>query len=105
MSEAVKMAMRPYRTRIDELDKEIITLLRRRYDVIEEVGEFKAYEEIDPVIQERVDEVRENARRMASEHELDSDFIADLYAQLIDHSCQLEVKIIADLKAKNEKKA
>lgn len=102
MSEEVKMAMRPYRTRIDALDREIIALLRQRYDVIEEVGEFKTHKGFAPVIQERVDEVRENARRMAAEQNLDADFIAHLYAQLIDHSCQLEEKIMAELKADDD---
>lgn len=92
-NEETKILMAPYRRRIDELDRQIIQLLRERYDVIEEVGEFKTHKNIEPILQDRVDEVRENARTMAAEQNLDADFIADLYAQLIAHSCALEEKI------------
>ena len=88
--------LKPYRARIDELDQQIIDLLRKRYDVIEEVGHLKFRENIASVLQDRVDEVRENAVRMASEKGLDEDFIRKLYAQLIDHSCNLEEEIIQE---------
>ncbi len=90
--------LKPYRAKIDALDREIIDLLRARYDVIEEVGHLKAREDIEAVLQDRVDEVRENAARMAAEHGLDEDFIRHLYAQLIDHSCALEETIKQKLK-------
>lgn len=87
-------ALKPYRARIDAIDKDIIDLLRKRYDVIEEVADLKEREDLDPVLQDRVDEVRENAARMAAAKGLDEDFIRKLYAQLIEHSCDLEAKII-----------
>lgn len=94
--------LKPYRQRIDDIDRQIIDLLRARYDVIEEVGHLKHREGIKAVLQDRVDEVRENAARMAAEQGLDEDFIRDLYARLITHSCDLEEAIMAAL---DEKKA
>ena len=85
--------LKPYRMRIDELDQQIIDLLRQRYDVIEEVAELKTREDIPSVLQDRVDEVRENAARRAAEKGLDEAFIRHLYAQLIEHSCNLEEEI------------
>lgn len=94
--------LKPYRRRIDKLDSEIVGLLRKRYDVIEEVAHLKAREGIEAVLQDRVDEVRENAARMAAEQNLDESFIRKLYAQIIEHSCDLEEimkkKIYADQK-------
>lgn len=84
----------PYRAKIDALDRDIIELLRRRYEVIREVGHMKASEGIHPVLQDRVDEVRENAARLAAEKGLDEEFIRHLYAQLIAHSCATEDEII-----------
>ena len=89
--------LKPYRARIDSIDEEIIDLLRKRYDVIEEVGHLKAREGIDSVLQDRVDEVRERAASMAAAKNLDEEFIRQLYAQLIEHSCNLEQEIIDDL--------
>jgi len=82
--------LKPYRARIDEIDKKILDLLRARYDVIEEVADLKAREGIPPVLQDRVDEVRENAAQMGAERGLDEEFIRQLYAQIIKHSCDLE---------------
>ncbi len=86
--------LKPYRTRINALDEEIIKLLRQRYDVIEEVGALKAREGIDATLPDRVDEVRERAASIAAELGMDEDFIRRLYAQLIEHSCNLEDDII-----------
>ncbi len=95
----------PYRQRINDLDTQIIALLRKRYDVIEEVGHLKAREGIDPVLPDRVDEVRERAAALAAEAGLDEDFIRHLYAQLIDHSCNLEDKIRRGLERHGKKAA
>ena len=96
----IKETMKPYRARIDAIDEQIISLLRKRYDVIEEVGVFKTNEGIAPVLQDRVDEVRERAASMAAAQGLDEAFIRDLYAQLIKHCCDLEQQIMNDLQAK-----
>lgn len=85
--------LQPYRNKIDALDREIIKLLRARYDVIEEVAQIKKQKGIEAVLQDRVDEVRENAARLAAECGLDESFIRYLYAQIIEHSCNLEEAI------------
>lgn len=89
----IRALLAPYRAKIDDIDSRLIALLRERYDVIEEVGHLKMEKGIEPVLQYRVDEVRENAARMAAEKGMDEDFIRDLYARLIKHSCDLEDKI------------
>ncbi|MGB4107416.1 MAG: chorismate mutase family protein [Alphaproteobacteria bacterium] len=90
--------LKPYRVRINVIDEQILQLLRRRYDVIEDVAKIKARENIPATIPERVDEVRENAARLAAEKGLDEDFVRKLYAQLIKHSCELEDSLITRAK-------
>ncbi len=96
-------SLKPYRRKIDGIDRQIIDLLKQRYDVIREVGTLKAHENIASVLPDRVDEVRENAARLAAEQGLDEAFIRHLYAQLIEHSCNLEEEIIQS--SKNRKAA
>ncbi len=103
MDEKTKMLLGPYRVRIDELDKQIIDLLRLRYDIIEEVGLLKADENIASTLQDRVDEVRENAVQRAKKQNLDSEFIGKLYAQLIGHSCAVEEEIIQKTREQAQK--
>lgn len=87
--------LKPYRESIDAIDAKIIALLKERYGVIRTVGYIKAKAGIPAIIPERVVEVRENAARMAREGGLDEDFIRDIYARLIDHSCAVEEGIIS----------
>ena len=84
----------PYRQKINTLDREIIDLLRKRYDIIDEVSAIKKQENIPPVLQDRIDEVRENAADYAHSLNLDRDFIRSLWAQIIAHSCQQEETFI-----------
>ncbi len=86
--------LKPYRKRIDDIDAQLIKLLRARYDVIDEVAQLKNREGIDAVLQDRVDEVRENAAMLAAAQGLDEEFIRNLWAQLIDNSCQREDNFI-----------
>lgn len=86
--------LKPYRVRINVIDEQILQLLRRRYDVIEDVAKIKARENIPATIPERVKEVRENAARLAAEKGLDEDFVRKLYVQLIEHSCETEESIM-----------
>ncbi len=94
-------ALKPYRVRINVIDEQIIQLLRRRYDVIEDVAMLKARENIPAVLQDRVDEVREKAARLAGEKGLDADFIRKLYVQIIEHSCALEEARIREIKGES----
>ena len=97
----IKEIMKPYRQRIDDLDDQIIELLVQRTGVIREVGHLKHEKGIPSVIQSRVDEVRERNAAHAAEKGLDADLIRDIYARLIDYSCNLEDEIRAELSSKS----
>lgn len=86
--------LQPYRKKIDDLDKDIIDLLKKRYDIIDEVSVIKKQHNIAPALQDRIDEVRNNAGAYASSIGLDGDFIAKIWQQMIDHSCQQEQSFI-----------
>jgi chorismate mutase-like protein len=88
--------LKPYRERIDQLDRQILDLLRARFDIIDEVAILKKREGIDAVLPDRVDAVRENAAHYAAELGLDVDFVRMFWTQLIDNSCQREDKFIHD---------
>lgn len=94
--------LKAYRERINIIDEEIIQLLRRRYDVIEEVAALKARENIPAVLPDRVDEVREKAAGRAAEKGLDAGFIRELYTRIIEHSCALEETRIIEIKGKDQ---
>lgn len=85
--------LKPYRLKIDSLDDQIVDLLVAREDIIREVANLKAEENIPAVLQDRVDEVRERCIARATEKGADPDLIRELYTRIIDFSCNLEEEI------------
>ncbi len=96
--------LKPYRERIDAVDRQLIDLFIERFGIIAEVGHLKAREGIEAVLQDRVDEVRNNAVNMAKGH-IDSDFIYALWTDIIKYSCDLEEDIKAEYKNGQKVKA
>lgn len=86
--------LKPYRAKIDAIDDQIIDLLAARLDIIREVGALKAEKNIPPVLQDRVDEVRERCAKRGEGRNVDPALVRDLYTLVIDYSCALEEKII-----------
>lgn len=101
MDDDIKVIMKPYRQRIDELDDQIIELLAERTQVIREVGHLKHEKGIPSVIRHRVDEVRERNAEHAAEKGMDADLIRRIYTLLIDYSCNLEDEIKAEIDKKS----
>jgi chorismate mutase len=93
--------LQPYRARIDALDKDLIDLFAKRFAIIEEVGHLKAREKIPAILQDRVDEVRNNAVALA-DGQIDPEFIYKLWSDIIAHSCDLEEIIKADYHGDNQ---
>ena len=89
----VATILKPYRLKIDDLDDQIIDLLGARLAVIEEVSVIKAEQGIEPVLQERVDEVRNRCVQKGVAQGYDAKMMYDLYTLIIDYSCQLEEKV------------
>lgn len=86
--------LKPYRAKIDAIDDQIIDLLAARLDIIREVGALKAAQNIPPVLQDRVNEVRDRCAKRGERKNVDPALVRDLYTLLIDYSCALEEKII-----------
>lgn len=73
------------RVRIDNLDARLVALLAERSRLIDEAARIKKREGLPARIQSRVDEVAENARRMAKEEGLDPDLAENVWRLMMDH--------------------
>lgn len=91
---SVKEILSPYRKEIDALDKELIALLVKRYEIVRKVADLKAQHGIPSVLPERVDEVRNNAAAMAEAQGLSGKFVHALYTMMIDYACHLEDELM-----------
>lgn len=91
-------SMADIRAEIDRLDRNLMALFAERWTYIDRAGEIKKGLGLKADIPERVDEVRENARKNAAAAGLDPEFYADIWAQLIQHSIEHEQIALGETK-------
>lgn len=86
--------LQAFRAEIDQIDEELLALLKRRFDICRKVALYKR-DAVIPMMQAgRVQQVKEKARRMAAAHGIDEDFISAIYDLIIAEACRLEDRII-----------
>ncbi len=85
--------LKPYRAKIDALDDQIVDLLVARMDIVREVGEVKAREQIATVQEDRVVEVRERCAQRAAKQGLNPGMVRKLYTIIIDEAHEIEQAI------------
>lgn len=83
--------LKPYRAKIDEIDRQIVELLKARFDVIHEVAGVKARENIPVILEDRIREVIDGAAARGGGHQ---EQIRELYTLLVTISCDLEEKLV-----------
>lgn len=79
---------------IDNIDREIIDLLGKRYSYVKEIIRFKEPTEESIVARERFDAVLSSRRKLAEEAGLDPDIIEKIYRDLMTHFINEELKLI-----------
>lgn len=83
-----------YREQINSLDRQLIDLFAKRFDIVRAVGKLKAEKGIAVVQSERAAAVTERAVQMGLEKNLDEDFIRGLYKSMIDLAHVMEHEIV-----------
>ena len=86
----VKELLRTHRIEIDILDRQIIALLGRRFEIVDQVGKLKAEHHVSPVQTDRVQEVLDQVGDLAKKNDLSPEFVQELYSKMIDHAHKLE---------------
>lgn len=92
--------LKPHRDKIDAIDNELLALLGKRFEIVRTVAGIKGEHGIDPILPDRVEEVKARCAKIGETHGLDPQFIRDLYTVIIDHACSLEDNMIAKDKAR-----
>lgn len=81
-----------FRLTIDELDKQMLTLLARRFEVVHAIGEVKSKAGLPFRDDQRWQSMLERIVKQATEMEMDPEFIKALYDLIHEHSVALEEK-------------
>ncbi len=93
MTEFIAQTLKPFRKKIDTLDDQLVDLLVEREKIIREVADIKAENNIAPVLQDRVDEVRERNVTRGVKKGADENYMREIYTKIIELSCELEEQI------------
>ena len=80
----------PLRKDIDELDRELLKVLKRRFKVVEKVWILKKDHNIAPLDEKRWQEIIINIRQKAWEENLNPDFIEDLWNLIHKEALRIE---------------
>ncbi|HMB77456.1 MAG TPA: chorismate mutase [Kiloniellaceae bacterium] len=89
-------ALAPLRRKIDALDREIVGLLAKRFQVVRQVAALKTESGIAVRLPGRIEEVCARVAEQGGREGLDPDFLRQLYRQIIEEACALEDRLIAD---------
>ena len=83
-----------FRESLNRIDGDLIRLLGERFEIIEQVGQYKRTHDIAMMQPKRVDEVKDRCAKLGENYGLNGDFIRSLYTVIINEACRLEDIII-----------
>jgi len=83
------------RNEIDNIDREIIRLISKRFEYVQQVVKYKDATESGIEATDRKNEVMTTRRQWATENGLDPDVIEEIYSRLVRYFIDEEKKIIA----------
>ena len=86
-------ALDHWRKEIDAIDKQLLSLLAKRTEIIRKVGKFKKENKIKPLDEERWQEVLNNKLSQAKELKLPKNMIKAIYNKIHHYSLKIEEKI------------
>lgn len=92
----IAQLLRPFRIEIDSIDDQIVDLLARRFGVVTQVAGIKHAHGIQPVLPDRVEAVKARNQARAEAAGIDGALVRRLYDEIVDASCALEARLIAD---------
>ena len=95
-------ALESFRTRLDELDEQIVSLLGERFQICREVARHKSAHAIPMMQPERVAQVRRRYLVRGEQVGLPEDFTRSLFELLIGATCNLEDELIAATHANHD---
>jgi chorismate mutase / prephenate dehydrogenase len=90
------MELQEIRKNLDQLDKEMLSILAKRMNLIPKVAEFKRQNNIPRYQPEREKAVLESKRKLAEEMSLNPDLVEDIYKRIIQDAHRIEKDIMGE---------
>ena len=81
------------RAEIDVVDRGIVLLLAKRFEIVKQIGEFKKKNHQVVVDNSRFQKVLKKVEELANQTGIDKEFIDKIYKEIHDYACELEGKV------------
>ena len=82
-AESIPAELLEARREIDELDREIVSLLAKRFAVTKRVGQLKASQKLDVVDPDREARKLDEIRSLCQQYDLNSEMVSGLFVQIM----------------------
>ena len=82
--------LKKYRQEIDNIDKEIIELLAKRFEIVKKIWKYKKQNNITPLQKWRWDEVLENRKQIAKNLWINEKLIENIWNLIHKEALNLE---------------
>lgn len=79
-----------YRNKIDQIDREILSLLAQRFAIVKKVWEYKKLHELPPLQPGRWQEVLDSRKAFAWELWMSPDFVETIWNQIHEYALEIE---------------
>jgi chorismate mutase-like protein len=87
------------RAQLDTLDQILLDTVRDRIRCCVRIADFKRRHDVPMMQPHRIATVQQRAASYAGEHGIDATFLHRLYELIIDETCRVEDRVIADADA------
>ncbi len=84
------MDLDKYRHEIDEIDKNIVLNLHKRFEIVKKVAEFKKKNCIKILDEDREKNIIKQKLKLAQMYDLDASFIEKIYEVIFDESKKIQ---------------
>lgn len=85
-----KELLKIYRHQIDTLDKELISLIARRFEIVKQIGIIKKEDSIEALQLDRWNKLLQDNIEMWREYLVSESFIRDVWNRIHEESLELE---------------
>lgn len=87
------MNLRKYRKDIDEIDTQIILLLKERFDIVKNISKHKRKCNVDILDKQREKEIIEEKLQLAQKYEINDDFVKVLFEIIFSESKKIQKEL------------
>jgi len=78
------------RDKINKIDSEIVSLLKKRDEVSEKIGEYKKEKSLKVFDSAREEKVLERLKGLARQGGVDEEFVLKIFREMIEHSKEVQ---------------